>query len=252
MKRFALFLCILLIVPLANAAQLGEKCGICVDSSEKLCAKELICVQFPNKDNAECAKSDPCSNYKCPAGTQCQIVAGARALSPSLPGSNCNSDTVMFMRCESSDSQGSAESHSVVIYPSGVTGPQTVAVGANRENKLKITAAKENEGTIEGANVVAKYKGVLQISEDGLYIKTSSKILPVKVSPDEAVEIAGAANSATASLEEDEGKAVYKISDKKQGKFLFIFPVKASVQITVNAETGEIIETEKPWWVGFS
>jgi hypothetical protein len=46
----------------------------------------------------------------------------------------------------------------------------------------------------------------------------------------------------------DKTKPIYELTGKKNGKFLGIFKIQARVQTQIDAETGEIIKTTKPWW----
>ena len=43
-------------------------------------------------------------------------------------------------------------------------------------------------------------------------------------------------------------QAAYEIKAQKQVKILGIFQTQMQVQTQVNAENGELIKTEKPWW----
>jgi len=43
-------------------------------------------------------------------------------------------------------------------------------------------------------------------------------------------------------------KAAYEINTQRQSKFLGLFQAKMQVQAQVDAETGEIIGMNKPWW----
>ncbi len=43
-------------------------------------------------------------------------------------------------------------------------------------------------------------------------------------------------------------KAAYEVKVEKQAKFLGLFKTKMQVQAQVDAESGEVIQTKKPWW----
>ena len=43
-------------------------------------------------------------------------------------------------------------------------------------------------------------------------------------------------------------RVVYHIEGDKQGRFLGIFKFAMKVSTEIDPETGEIIETRKPWW----
>ena len=66
--------------------------------------------------------------------------------------------------------------------------------------------------------------------------------------PEEISEILGTTSIETTELKEESENVVYSITGSKKGKFLFMFPVKMKVQARINAETGEVISSKKPWW----
>jgi len=43
-------------------------------------------------------------------------------------------------------------------------------------------------------------------------------------------------------------KAAYEMNIQRQSKFLGMFQTRMNVQTQVDAETGEVIRTKKPWW----
>lgn len=49
-------------------------------------------------------------------------------------------------------------------------------------------------------------------------------------------------------LETSEEEAIYSVSGSSSGKLLLVIPVTVEITQKINAETGEIISTEKPWW----
>ncbi|MBI2044258.1 hypothetical protein HYT24_02745 [Candidatus Pacearchaeota archaeon] len=59
-------------------------------------------------------------------------------------------------------------------------------------------------------------------------------------------------NNCTIILKEvgrgDNVKAAYEVSARKEMKFLGLFRAKANVQSTIDAETGEVISVNRPWW----
>ena len=83
----------------------------------------------------------------------------------------------------------------------------------------------------------------------------------IKVMPDIASETALARLRLRVCSEENEcqielkevgqgnqTKAAYEVRIQKQAKFLGMFQTRMNVQAQVDAETGEIIRTKKPWW----
>ena len=81
-------------------------------------------------------------------------------------------------------------------------------------------------------------------------MKTSQGEKEIKVMPSVASEVAiNQLKLKNYEIElKDVGKPVYEIKGVKEGKFLGIFKKDVAVTSIVNAETGAIEETKKPWW----
>jgi len=76
------------------------------------------------------------------------------------------------------------------------------------------------------------------------------KIMPETAS-ERAIERLGELNFSVVFREvgkDSEMRPVYEATGNKQGRFLGIFKIMATVSAQVDAETGEIIKTKKPWW----
>ena len=78
----------------------------------------------------------------------------------------------------------------------------------------------------------------------------------IKILPDRAREIAleklRARELTRIELDEvrhrDEIRAVYRAEAEKEGRFLGLFKLKLKLDSLVDPETGEVLDTEKPWW----
>ena len=83
----------------------------------------------------------------------------------------------------------------------------------------------------------------------------------IKIMPDTASETALARLRLKVCSEENECqielkevgqgeqvKAAYEMNIQRQAKFLGMFGTRMQVQAQVDAETGEVIQTSKPWW----
>jgi hypothetical protein len=90
---------------------------------------------------------------------------------------------------------------------------------------------------------------------------SNGKNAEVKVMPDTASEKAMEQLKLNACSEESgcsielkevgsgtETKAAYEVQAKKDAKFLGLFKTQIKVQAQVDAETGEVIRTQKSWW----
>ena len=53
------------------------------------------------------------------------------------------------------------------------------------------------------------------------------------------------------NLKNEGNRTIYEITSIKKGNLFFIFPISYSIKIKVDATTGEILETEEPWWKMF-
>lgn len=125
---------------------------------------------------------------------------------------------------------------------------------ANNQIELQVgnskaqTALKLNSMQVDGT---AKFDVTL----------SNGRNAEIKVMPDAASEKAleqlklGACsedNDCSIELKEvgsgEDVKAAYEIKVQKQSKVLGLFGVKMNVQAQVDAETGEVIQSKKPWW----
>jgi uncharacterized membrane protein YkoI len=43
-------------------------------------------------------------------------------------------------------------------------------------------------------------------------------------------------------------KIIYELQAKKETKFYGLFKTKMKIEAQVDAETGDVISTKKPWW----
>ncbi|MFA4906882.1 MAG: PepSY domain-containing protein, partial [archaeon] len=55
-------------------------------------------------------------------------------------------------------------------------------------------------------------------------------------------------NGAEAGLVQFEGKPAYKVVGKKSGKIIFVLPIELDVTVLVDAQSGEVLKMEFPWW----
>lgn len=86
----------------------------------------------------------------------------------------------------------------------------------------------------------------------------SIKVLPAEASlkAQEVLKAKCEERNCTVELKEarvnGETKATYEVKAEKRAKVLGVFPAKMGVQANVDAETGEVISTNKPWWASIS
>ena len=174
-----------------------------------------------------------CAISNCPYGCEVDesgcITGKCNPLTSTCPiGCTCTGETTTCPTEESKPTTTSVES---------TTGTSVVEIKKN-EDKLEIKS-----GTFSATS-----KEVFVIKESKLYMQTSSGNTQIKVMPEQAVSSSMIEKVDNVELETSEEKAVYSISGSSSGKLLLVIPLKAEINVKINAETGEIISTEKPWW----
>ena len=118
---------------------------------------------------------------------------------------------------------------------------------------VSIEKVSENTTLIKTGNISAVTTQNVTIEEDKLYMETSAGKKQIKVLPEEAVSKATEINIVTGrELIEENGKPVYSIKGTKKVRILLIIPASMEIETKVNAENGEVISVNKPWWSLFA
>ncbi len=130
---------------------------------------------------------------------------------------------------------------------------QQIQVREQQNNKLEISSKETTVQTGLELSTNENNKLELKLS-NGLHSE-------LKIMPDTASETAIQAlklnvctdeNNCQIELKEvgqgEQIQAAYEVKAQKQVKVLGLFKTQMQVQAQVNAENGEIIKTEKPWW----
>ncbi len=111
------------------------------------------------------------------------------------------------------------------------------------ETELNITTEKEQNKTKLRLKLSNGLSSELKIMPDQAS-ETAMKHLRLKVCSEE--------NNCQIELKEvgqgNEIKAAYEIQAQKQVKVLGLFQTQMQVKTQINAENGEMIKTERPWW----
>jgi len=115
--------------------------------------------------------------------------------------------------------------------------------------KIRVSPEKKRI-EIKVKDKVAITKEMMKFEENKLKIKTPKKEIEVNVLPDEAIETVQEEipEVKESELKVKNDKPVYEIKGEKQGKLLFIFPVRINLLGEVNAQTAEVLKIKKPWW----
>lgn len=130
------------------------------------------------------------------------------------------------------------------------------------ENQVQIQAQRNNRLQLKVGNV--SIQSSMEMNQEGekLQVRLSNgenaevKVMP-EVASDTALEklrlkACSSENNCSIELKEvgkgDQVRAAYEIQAQKQSKVLGLFKAKMQVQVQVDSETGELIQSKKPWW----
>ena len=122
------------------------------------------------------------------------------------------------------------------------------------QGSITLTETGSGEVIIKSQNREATTSESVKIVESKLIMESQSgeqkqiRIMPEELTP----SFLGVTKIEKIQLEESSGKPIYEIRASKAAKLFFIFPMDLLVETRVDAETGEIISTKKPWWSIFA
>jgi len=133
---------------------------------------------------------------------------------------------------------------------------QTFMIQTKENNKIKFESngvSVECDCNMTQEKIQNKTKLNVQLS--------NGKNAEVKVMPDTASEkalerlrlkVCSEENGCSLELKEvgkaEETKLAYELQTKRKAKFLGLFGSQMQVKVQVNAENGELISVDKPWW----
>ena len=133
-------------------------------------------------------------------------------------------------------------------------------------SKLQIQKQENNKIQLKSGDMIANTNMEMTQDQIGNQTRVHVKLSngnnsEIKVMPDTASETAmerlqlkvcSEENECQIELKEvgsgEESKAVYEVKAQKKAKILGFFDTEMQVDAQVNAESGEIIRTGKPWW----
>ncbi len=96
-------------------------------------------------------------------------------------------------------------------------------------------------------NITAETKEEIKIKDNKIYINDKEiKIMPDTAS-ENAIETLQLKKDVVIELK-DTGKPFYEVTGTKEAKILALFKTEMQVKTEVDAETGKLANTEKPWW----
>ena len=250
--------------PCANGQQSrtcydSAACG--TDANKPVVSKGCTAQQC--SENWSCSEWNNCSNgaqtRTCTDTSACNTDANKPVLSKAcrqvqdacnenwscLDWSACanNSQTRI---CTDSNNCGTTLKKPVVSKGCRETNPAVPFIQGKLASVVK--QAKNSLIAVENGGSATTELAVI-IQGEKFLVKTANGQKQIVISPSSASLTA--LNSEIADeiiLADQSGIAVYKIFKTKEAKLLFFIPVTINIVATVDAETGNLISIEQPWW----
>ena len=160
----------------------------------------------------------------------------------------------------------SIEQENQLTVSAGAQGIQDGVKINSKGEEISVQSQGNNEIQLEAQGISAKFKGEMTEVSDGegtkLYARMSNgSDREVKIMPDTASETAltrlrlkncVAEEGCLIELKEvgngNETRLAYEIQIERHSRILGIFQAKMKIRTQVDAENGEIIDIDKPWW----
>lgn len=131
-----------------------------------------------------------------------------------------------------------------------------IDINMDSGNTVRIrTDSDKLETYLTDGNVTAKTRTTLKSNAEGMFVETDSVDIKLKILPATASARAQeviAANFNNLTLEDLAGKIVYKGRSQKEFLVLGFIPVQGNVEVSVDAETGTVLDVKKPWYSAIS
>ncbi|OIO80245.1 hypothetical protein AUJ84_04340 [Candidatus Pacearchaeota archaeon CG1_02_32_132] len=136
-----------------------------------------------------------------------------------------------------------------------------------RHIKFKMKGDSEDEVEVEIEDDMEIEEEVGDDNETRLRVKFSNgRNADVKVMPDVAsaralealrLHVCSMDNNCTIALKDVgvdnvSNKLIYELRAEKRFRMFWLFERRAEVRAEINADSGEIVDTDKPWWTAFS
>lgn len=117
-----------------------------------------------------------------------------------------------------------------------------------KEVKIKVDKIKKESLVEIDGKAINTQKGI-EIKNSRLHLETSVGSKEIKILPNEVYSKGQEITRIEeVKLTEESQSPVYSVKGTKQAKLLFILPVTLRLETKVNAESGEILSVNKPWW----
>jgi len=206
------------------------------------CPTGLECFSFPGI-GLRCAQPNPCSYFKCPKGTQCIV-------GESFPGQ------VMCI-CTGPECPAVSGAEKTVEY-NLLTQTVVHVIKENETVSHNISLWKTtigNRGLLETTVVSAEYSNELVVEDSKLFMITPIGKKQINILPEDAIAVSETPAIKLVKkveLKEESQKPIYSVQGTKQTRIFFIIPVSMKVETKIDAETGNLISVNKPWWSFFA
>ncbi|TET39918.1 MAG: DUF2330 domain-containing protein [Dehalococcoidia bacterium] len=107
------------------------------------------------------------------------------------------------------------------------------------------------EISIRVNGVSATIKETIKIEDSQLFLETPQGPLLVRVMPDEVLQVLLEQEIQYFELKAVEGRPVFAVEGIVKAKLFGLIPIDMRIESTVDAESGEILDEEMPWWAVF-
>lgn len=137
--------------------------------------------------------------------------------------------------------------------PTSTTTPVTQIINP-QAGTVSVHVAGPNNITISNGpyTISTQYPVVINPQDQTMAIKTPNGVTVIKTFPSQVFQNAQPANKLSSvssiNLTDQQGTPVYQANGIQIRKFLGIIPIKATVQEQINAQTGQVINFNLPWY----
>ncbi|MFQ5925587.1 MAG: hypothetical protein ACE5IE_06290 [Dehalococcoidia bacterium] len=117
---------------------------------------------------------------------------------------------------------------------------------------LRIEVDEIFQETSIGVNgVSATIKQAIRIEDSQLFLETPQGAVLVRVMPDEVLQVLLEQEIQYFELKVVEGRPIFAVEGIVRAKLFGLIPIDMRMKSTVDAESGEILQEETPWWAVF-
>lgn len=227
--------------------------GLVAYSTPGIVGTRGTCISSTNNTQIECNLDSECMEVSCPLGGfvhyRCinnKCILNSKCPEPTSTckvGCICNGETIS---CPTENQTittrigGTITSYvnSTITTPAETTSTTEIEIGKTSSGATSVTSGSVSVVTSENISVI----------NSKLIMQTSTSAVQIKIMPNEAVSSSRIEKVDSIELNKEGEKPVYSISGTSSGKLILVIPVTAEIKTKVDAETGDIISTEKPWW----